>query len=242
MRLDDSLHRVGSDLVNCYLVEDERGVTVIDTGIPGQWRDLMAELDAMGASAEAIRGVILTHGDTDHRGFADRLRREHDVTIFVHSDDAALARGETTKRVPWGGMKIGPVLGFLWYAARRGGLRVPGVGEVATVADGDVLDLPGDPVVIHVPGHTPGSVAVHVAASGALFVGDAMTTRHVLTGVEGPQPAPFTMDEEQALASLGRLEGLETSWLLPGHGPPLRMAAAEAVRLVREAAAAGGAG
>jgi glyoxylase-like metal-dependent hydrolase (beta-lactamase superfamily II) len=237
MKLDDSLHRVGSDLVNTYLIEDERGLTVIDTGIPGQWQDLTAELGAMGRSPEDIRGVILTHGDTDHRGFAERLRSEYGVTISVHEADAALARGEITKRVSWGTMKLGPTLSFIWYAGRRGGLRVPGVAEVATVVGGETLDLPGDPRVIHVPGHTPGSIAI--ASVGAVFVGDAFTTRHVLTGVEGPQPAPFTMDQEQALASLARLEELETTWVLPGHGPPWRGQIADAVTLVRRAAAGG---
>jgi glyoxylase-like metal-dependent hydrolase (beta-lactamase superfamily II) len=70
----------------------------------------------------------------------------------------------------------------------------------------------------------------------ALFVGDALTTRHVLTGVEGPQPAPFTLDSKKALASLSRLETLDVDWVLPGHGPPWNEGVGELVRLVREAA------
>jgi glyoxylase-like metal-dependent hydrolase (beta-lactamase superfamily II) len=236
VRLDDSLYRVGPGEVNIYLIEDDRGVTVVDTGIPGQWRDLLAELEGMGRSPDDIRGVVLTHGDTDHRGVAERLRSAHDVPVFVHEDDAALARGEITKRASWGSMKLGPTLSFVWYAGLRGGLRVPGVEEVSTVADGQTLDLPGDPRVIHLPGHTPGSVAVYVASIGAVFVGDAFTTRHVLTGVEGLQPAPFTMDEEQALQSLDRLVDLETTWVLPGHGPPWKGPIADAVQHVRAAA------
>jgi glyoxylase-like metal-dependent hydrolase (beta-lactamase superfamily II) len=79
-------------------------------------------------------------------------------------------------------------------------------------------------------------VAFHVPAVDALFVGDAMTTGHVLTGAVGPQPAPFTMDPEQALASMARLEGLAATWVLPGHGAPWDGGIAEAVRLIREAA------
>src|SRR5690606_20380798 len=54
----------------------------------------------------------------------------------------------------------------------------------------------------------------------ALFVGDALTTRHVLTGATGPQPAPFTDDPAAAAAVLTRLEDIEADWVLPGHGPP----------------------
>jgi len=240
MQLAPSLHRIGSDIVSCHLVVDDRGVTLVDAGLPGHWRELIAELAAIGRSVDDIRGVVLTHGDTDHLGIAERLRREHDVVIYIHEEDAKQARGESKKKNPsWGRIALRPLVGFLWYAGRRGGMRATPVAEVTTVHDGETLELPGDPHIIHIPGHSPGSIAIHVPTIGALFVGDAMTTRHVLTGAKGPQPAPFTLDPDRALASLTRLEGLETSWVLPGHGPPWPGSIDEAIRQVREAAASG---
>ena len=238
MELQTSLHRVGSDLVNSYLVVDDRGVTVIDAGLPGQWSDLKSELALLGRTPDDIRGVILTHGDSDHLGFAERLRRDHGVTVYVHERDAQRARGETGKKNPsWGKVKVGPLLQFLWYAGVRGGMKTISVTEVTEIVDGQVLDLPGSPRVIHTPGHSPGSICIHVPAVGAVFVGDALTTRHVLTGREGPQPAPFTLDPSRALDSLSRLTDLEVTWVLPGHGPPWRGGAAEAVSRIRQVAA-----
>lgn len=83
-----------------------------------------------------------------------------------------------------------------------------------------MLDLPGNPRIIAMPGHSPGSIAIICPAVDALFVGDALTTRHVLTGRRGPQPAPFTDEPRQALDSLTRLDGIRASWVLPGHGTP----------------------
>jgi glyoxylase-like metal-dependent hydrolase (beta-lactamase superfamily II) len=238
MELAPHLHRIGSDLVNSYLVEGADGITVIDAGLPGHWAELQAELAQMGRSLGDIRGIVLTHGDTDHIGYAERLRRERGVSVYVHQLDAGRARGEIKKpNTGWGPIKIGPLSKFLWYSARRGGLRIPPVSEVATFADGETLDLPGSPRIIHVPGHTPGSVAVHVLAVDALFVGDAMTTGHVLTGQRGPRPAPFTLEPEMALASLSRLEAVQATWVLPGHGAPWRGGVAEAIRLIREVSA-----
>jgi glyoxylase-like metal-dependent hydrolase (beta-lactamase superfamily II) len=236
MQLAPSLHRIGSDLVNVYLVEDATGVTIVDAGLPGLWDELEPELVEMGRSLDDVRGVILTHGDTDHIGFAERLRRERGVPVYVHELDATRARGEVKKDISWGKVKIGPLTRFIWYSGRRGGLKVTPVSEVVTFADGEVLDLPGSPLVIHIPGHTPGSVAFHVPAVDAVFVGDAMTTGHVLTGAVGPQPAPFTLDPEQALASLDQVEALQAKWVLPGHGAPWSGGVEEAVRLIREAA------
>lgn len=239
MRLAPSLHRIGSDLVNSYLVEDERGVTMIDAGLSGDWKDLHVELGRIGRSIGDLRGIVLTHGDTDHVGTAERLRREHGVPVHVHEADAPRARGELKKSgVSMKPMKVAPLLRFLWYAARRGGLRTTWPREVVTVVDGQELDLPGSPRIIHLPGHTPGSIAVHVPAVDAVFVGDALTTGHVLTGAVGPQPAPFTIDPGAALGSLARLDGIDARWVLPGHGAPWDGGLAEALRRVREGFAA----
>ena len=236
MQLAPALHRLGSSsIVNSYLVQEGGGVTIIDAGLPGYYaKDLPAELAAMGRSLDDVKGVVLTHGDTDHVGFAERLRREHGVPVYVHEADVARARAEVKKPSSgWGPIKIRPLLGFLWYSGRRGGLRVPPMTELVTFDDGATLDLPGAPRIIGLPGHTPGSVAVHVLSVDAVFVGDAMTTRSVLTGAMGPQPAPFTLDPTSALASMDRLEGIEARWVLPGHGDAWDGGAAEAARLVR---------
>lgn len=237
MQLGPSLHRVGNDIVAVYLVDTPEGVTVIDAGLAGQWKEFTTELAAMGRSVDDVRGVVLTHGDSDHIGFAERLRRDHGVPVFVHEADAARARGEVSSKPEWGQLKLGPTTRFLWYALRKNGLRTTPVAEVVPVRDGDVLDLPGSPRIIGLPGHSPGSIAIHVPVADAVFVGDALTTRHVLTGAPGPQPAPFTDDPAEAIASLQRLAGLDATWVLPGHGTPWNGGVDEAVRLVTQASA-----
>jgi glyoxylase-like metal-dependent hydrolase (beta-lactamase superfamily II) len=235
MKIAPSLHRLGSSsLVNSYLVEDGGLVTIVDAGVSGLWKDLQVELAAMGRSLDDIRGVVLTHGDTDHVGFAERLRRERGVPIFVHELDVARARGEVSKpSTGWGPIKIRPLLGFLAYSGRRGGLRTQSVTELVTFRGGETLDLPGQPRIIYMPGHTPGSSAVHVPVVDAVLVGDAMTTRSVLTGEMGPHLAPFTLDPARAQESLAALEGIDATWVLPGHGDAWPGGAKAAVAEIR---------
>ena len=236
MRLAPHLHRIGNDIVAAYLVETDEGVTVIDAGLAGHWHDLQAELADMDRSVDDIQGIVLTHGDGDHIGFAERLRRDHGVPVHVHEADAARARGEVKPSNSWGRMKLGATAGFFWYTIRKGGLRTTHLTEVVAVRAGQVLDLPGAPRIIGLPGHSPGSIAIHVPVADAIFVGDGLTTRHVLTGQRGPQPAPFTDDPHQALASLRHLEGIHAKWVLPGHGTPWSGGVAEAIRAITTAA------
>lgn len=220
MELAPGLHRIGNDLIAVHLVVTAEGVTVIDAGLSGHERELRRELAGLGLGIGDLRGIVLTHGDADHLGFAERLRARHGVPVWVHAADAARAKGEERPGSPsWGRPRIGALLRFLGYSVAKGGLRTRHLAEVRTAQDGDVLPLPGAPRVIALPGHSAGSIAVHVPALRALLVGDALTTRNVLTGGTGAQPAPFTDDPEGAHAALARLEGIEADWVLPGHGP-----------------------
>jgi glyoxylase-like metal-dependent hydrolase (beta-lactamase superfamily II) len=237
MEIARGLRRIGSDIVNSYLIVDGDDVTIIDAGLPGYWRLLEAELAAIGKTIDNIRALVLTHGDTDHIGFAARLYQEKGISAHIHTADVERARLKVKKpSTGWGPVKIKPFVGFLWYSARRGGFRIPPAEHLHTVEDGDVLDVPGTPRIIHTPGHTPGSVSVHVPMVDALFLGDAMTTRNVLTGVTGPKPAPFTLHPDEAITSLDRIEALDATWLLPGHGPAWNGGAPEAIRLIRQTA------
>ena len=240
MRIAPSIHRLGDrSIVNSYLVEDSGEVTIIDAGVPGFYRDIPKELAAMGRTVADVRALVLTHGHTDHIGFAERLRRDQRIPVSVHEMDAALARGEVPNPSKgFGPIKLGPLFGFLWFTILRGGLRTPKLHEVATFGDGATLDVPGSPRVILTPGHTHGSAALHVPSLGALFIGDAFATYAVTTGARGPQVAPFTADADQAVASLPRLEAASADLVLPGHGDPWTGGIQEAIRLVRERAAA----
>ena len=98
----------------------------------------------MGRSLDDVAAVLLTHGDVDHIGFAERLRRDHGVPVWVNGPDAAEARGEAKKpsaaRDP---MRIGPMIRFLAYAATHGGLRSTPVAEVSLLTPGTVVEVPG---------------------------------------------------------------------------------------------------
>jgi glyoxylase-like metal-dependent hydrolase (beta-lactamase superfamily II) len=235
VRLAPGIHRIGNGIMNSYLLEESGEVTIVDTGVPGCWKDLPAELAAMGRSFSDIRAVLLTHAHSDHIGFAERIRRERGVPVSVHELDEKLARGEIK---PGGqsvaGFKLAPFVRFMLYGLSHGMLRTTYVAEVSTFSDGATLDVPGAPRVIHVPGHTAGSAALDLVTRDTIFVGDAFVTYNVLTGATGPQISPFTADVPRAYASLARLQSVTSRLALPGHGEPWSGGIPDALRHVRE--------
>ena len=235
------VYGLGSELVSWYLVADGDRLTAVDAGLTGFRGRLEADLAAIGFEPEDVEAVVLTHSDADHTGLATALR-EAGVTVHIHTDDEQTL----AKPGPKGG-DASPLnmLSQAWrprwwsfYAgmARAGGARPPKVEGAHTFSDGDVLDVPGRPRVVHTPGHTPGHCVFHFEGHGAVFVGDALCTWNPLTGDRGPQLMPphgFNESNEQARDSLGRIEGIEAEVMLVGHGEPWHEGPAAAVKKAR---------
>jgi glyoxylase-like metal-dependent hydrolase (beta-lactamase superfamily II) len=233
------VYRMGTRLVNYYLVEDGGRYTVVDAGLPAYFGQVPHALEALGARLSDVEAVVLTHADADHIGIAERLRNEAQATVHVHEADARVARTGKFKNTE------GNVLRHLWrpsawglivHFARNGGGRPRRIADVDTFTDGAVLDVPGRPRVIATPGHSYGHVCfVLERDGGVLFTGDALCSRNPLTGRPGPQvmPTAFNTATEQALASLERIEGVPAATLAFGHGDPWTEGSAAAVERAR---------
>jgi glyoxylase-like metal-dependent hydrolase (beta-lactamase superfamily II) len=225
-RIAEGLHRLGSELINFYVVEDATGVTIVDAGIPAFYDEVAPCLAQFDRSWDDVRALVLTHAHPDHVGFAERVRREHGVPVLVHAADEELARSQHLR-------PSATLLGYLRHPAawrtvgalaRAGPPKRLVIEALKTFAGGDQLDVPGRPRVIHAPGHSDGCVALHFAGHQALLVGDVLCSRNPLTGRKGVQvmPAPFAADAGEALESVDRLEGIEAAVIGFGHGDPWR--------------------
>lgn len=232
------VYRFGTKRVNWYLVESNGEAIVVDAGVPGHWQQLTDGLDTLGYGLEDVAAVVLTHGHTDHIGFAERLRETVEVPVLIHEADAALAKGTETRSANdvMENLWRPAVLGLLFELGRNGGLSVPPVQAVETFEDGAILNVPGAPQVIHVPGHSAGSCALYLPDREILLCGDALATLDIKTGrANGPQlMSMFNADKEHAAESLDRIESLGWVTLLPGHGDPWRGEMHEAAQLARQ--------
>jgi len=236
------VHRLTKGICNWYVVEDAGKLVVVDAGTPRDWELLVETVGRLGHRLDDIEAVVVTHAHPDHTGFAERVRATAAARVWVHEADLGLARGARQPKTD------GRVLPYLVRAelyrtfislVRRGATRVVPIRELSTFADGEVLDVPGHPRVVHAPGHTPGTSAIHFEERSVLMTGDALVTRNPLTGRLGPQvmPSGLNQDTPAALSSLAALLAVSAGTVLPGHGEPWTEGVSEAVRAAQHAGA-----
>jgi glyoxylase-like metal-dependent hydrolase (beta-lactamase superfamily II) len=235
----DGIHRLGDHYVNWYVLEEGGGLTVIDAGLPGHWEQLPSLLRTVGRSFGDIVAVLLTHRHSDHLGCAEQIRVAAQSRVLVHVKDVDGARrGGIDPPATLGSARLlirPAMIRYVIDVSRAGGAHVPPITEVATFADGERLDVPGHPRVIHTPGHTPGECVLFDERHSVVFTGDALVTLEPPTGKVGPAVlgAPFTEDRAGAFASLERIRATGAGLVLPGHGEPWRDGVADAVRLAQ---------
>jgi len=219
----EGVHAVEHAHTNCYLVEGDDGITLVDAGFPSTWDQVRRALGLIGRSVADVRGLIITHGHFDHVGFARHVQQRHGIPVWAHPGDSALTRHPYRYKPqqprllhPLTHPRGLPVLGAMVAA---GALRVPGVAADHAMLPGP-LPLPGSPQILHTPGHTDGECVVLLPDRRALITGDALVTLDPYNGRRGPRIiAPSaTHDTEQARASLAPLAELAVDHVLPGHG------------------------
>ena len=205
-----------------YLYVEADRLTLIDTGLAGSTAKLLAAIESTGHKPEALAQVFVTHHHRDHTGSLAEVVERTNAQVLAHPIDARVVRGEVEPPAPSGG---GPLRALI----ARSNTPPPPVRVDREVGDGDEVDLDGGARVVHVPGHTAGSIALYVPGRKLLFSGDAATNTMGL----GPPSGPFGMfneDRQASRASFRKLAELDFEVACFGHGAPLDKEASLAFR------------
>ncbi|MFJ6513845.1 MBL fold metallo-hydrolase [Streptomyces sp. NPDC091406] len=219
------LHMFRFRIGQAYLWRDGADLTLIDAGDIDSAAAIEDAIRSLGLAPARIRRIVLTHGHRDHYGAARELADRYGAEIVAHALDAPVIRGE--RPVPE------PDLLDWERPLYAHGLTCPEAPPTRVdreVTGGEELPFGDGARVVHAPGHTAGSIALHLPRHGVLFTGDAVASAdRVMLGV-------FNVDRVEAAATFRRLAALAPRTVCFGHGDPLTGNAAA----VMETAANGG--
>ncbi len=196
-------------MVNCYLVREDDGFTLVDTNLPGSAKGILAAAQAHGAS---IVRIVLTHAHNDHVASLDALKQElPEAEVAITARDARFLAGDQSLDPDEPQAKL------------RGGYQQCTTQPTRKLQPGDRI---GSLEVIASPGHTPGHAAFLDVRDKTLIAGDAFQTQGgmAVSGVVRwlfPLPALATWHKPTALRTAKALRALNPTRLAVGHGKVL---------------------
>lgn len=186
---------------NCYLVYSpgSRECMIVDPGMLSVAEE--EALDGFIAShGLTVKYLVNTHLHLDHCFGNNHVSRQYGVTALAHPEDHFLGS-------------------LVRQEAANFGIKDPGIRNLESLAPltpGTVLTLGDEKIeVIHVPGHSPGGIALHAPHDGWVITGDSL-----FRGSIGRTDLPGG-DYRQLVKAVtdGLLTLPDETTVLPGHGP-----------------------
>jgi len=200
-------------LPDCHIyilgMPGSKDLTMIDAGLVGKWDHKLGSIRQGGIDPEDIKRIIMTHTHLDHSGcLPEILSKLPGVELWVHvSEGAQLEEGD--ERTVYG-MDMFKIMCQGQYRLKDGDYRIK---VNRNLNDGEDLKIGGMTwKVIHIPGHSTGSIALYDAAKNILIPGDVVYADHAIGRYD-----LHGADPEQHLNSLTLLSELDVKMLLPGH-------------------------
>jgi hydroxyacylglutathione hydrolase len=190
-------------------IPNSKDLSMIDAGLMGKGKYKVEAIRRLGIPLEDIRRVIMTHTHLDHIGCLKEIMEQvPHAELWVHEVEAApLEQGD--ERGVYG-MDMFRSMCMSQYSLKPGAFKFD---VTRKLKGGETLEIGGMSwEVLHIPGHSAGSIALYQSEQKVLIPGDTVYAdyaigRFDLHGADG-----------SALSqSLMRLAELDVDVLLPGH-------------------------
>jgi glyoxylase-like metal-dependent hydrolase (beta-lactamase superfamily II) len=196
-----------------FLIEGPAPV-LIETGSQSSVPALLAALDEIGVTADALAGVAVTHIHLDHAGgVGDVARAFPKATVYVH-ERGARHLADPERLVRSASLVYGDLLDNLY-----GRLDPTPAERIHVLDDGEDIEIGAGRVLttIDSPGHAKHHLALHDSQSGIIFAGDAVGVRLPDAGVLWPATPPADFDLDLACQSIGKFRDRSPAGVALAH-------------------------
>lgn len=212
MEITLHVHHIHLTGANVFLIVEEDGLTLVDTGMPFSARKIVGYIRSIGCNPANLKTILITHADFDHMGSVKALKRISGARVGASQAAAdALAEGVSSRELKFGKL-VTPLLSTFEKM-----FHLPKVTVDEILSPGQILPMLGGLEVIDTSGHTPGHLSYYAKGPGVLFAGDSLRTRpgEILYNL---YPA-ITWDSDKVIASTKLQIKLNPKVVCSGHGP-----------------------
>lgn len=220
--MSDEIKIINLGFVNAYLIKTKKGFILIDTGFTFKRNLIEAELEKAGVTPGNLKLIVLTHGDRDHSGNSAYLRKKYKSRIAMHKADTELVKSDKINSnrkikspVFW---LMSQIMFPLFINPKLKKYPFEKFMPDMFLKEGQSLSSYGlDARVIHLPGHTFGSIAI-MTIDGLLFSGDIVSFMN-----KKIKPSFIVANSEDLVVSVEKLKKLPVKTVYPGHGKPFHL-------------------
>ena len=210
--------RDGMGKLNLVLAWDDKHLVLVDAGVPGQAGAIAEAIANEGFNAKDLTHIIITHQDWDHVGSVhDLMKLAPAAKVVAHIEEAPYIDGRVLPIKLEARLKQYDSLPVehranvdIW----KNNYENSPIPVTEPVQDGQVLPICGGIEIVHVPGHTPGHIAVYFKESRIIVCGDAANIRD--GKLAGSTPI-HTHDMELADKSLEKIKGYDLGGVVAYH-------------------------
>ncbi len=210
MPINPDIHIIKNIFVNQFLIAGTEGLLLIDTGLGGNFKQILKIIDQLGFKPEDLKKIIITHADGDHYGSLADLQKITHAASYAHPIEADAIKVGGSSRVlqPQGMQKF-------FFSLVRPLMKTQPATIDCLLEGEETFNFLGGLRVINTPGHTPGHLSLFSPSTGVLFAGDSIT---ISKGVPQPSAKGNTWDMSIAEQSFKRQMELNPTAIYAGHG------------------------
>ena len=215
-QITKNIYQIKLGMVNAFLIEDNNGLTLIDTGYKNSTDKIFDAIKKGGKNPKDIKQVILTHSHPDHAGSAAEIKKRLNIPVMAHEEDAKIIEQGIGGRMPF---VLTP--GFanwmvfnLMIKNSDSSIEILNIDQ--KLKDNDILPIADGVQVIHTPGHSAGHIALLVKSEGVLIAGD------LCANVMGLALSVVHEDKALAIKSILKASEFDFNTAVFGHGNPLK--------------------
>jgi hydroxyacylglutathione hydrolase len=182
-------------------------------------------LNNAGCTPDNLKLVVLTHGDNDHVANASFIKEKYNAEIAIHSEDLELVENPSLEKVMENFHFKALIYKVIFPLLKKKIYRITEKTlddyerikpDILLSAGDSLLKYGFDAKIIHLPGHTHGSIGI-LTGNGDLVAGD------ILTNNKKPDASPNAIDFAALKKSILRLQSMDIKTVYPGHGKPFEM-------------------